>query len=234
MKCGDARGVRNCPRSTMAGEHKATRKRARPDENTDTSTPTSPRKRQATGSNRTSAATTTNTSPEDTPEPRIVQSPYFSPPKKTHDSARKKRLLAASHSLLNENSRFIKRLSATASPAEPTEVRERDRLNVAQTAAAITEHLVSELSKTKSRKRKTRKDPEPVAPDDPNGVSSDRANLTALERQVCICVIHAHPNLGHITTGVEHKEAAPRSCSYVRSWLQVSPLRGRRRGMIPL
>ena len=176
----------------MTGERKSTWKRARPDENTDTSVPASPRKRQATGSSRSSVTTSTNTSSENTPEPRIVQSPYFSPPKKSHDSVHKKRLLAASHSLLNENSRFIKRPSATASPAEPTEIRERDRLNVAETTAAITEHFVSELSKAKSRKRKTRRVPEPVAPEESGEPSVDKVNLTALEKQVRVCVIYEY------------------------------------------
>ena len=181
-------------RSTMAGERnlKSTRKRACPDENTDISTPATPRKRQATGSNRSSTGTATNTSSERTPERRIVLSPYFSPSKKTHDSARKKRLLAVSRSLLNENSRFIKRPSATASPTEPAEIGERDRRNAAQSTTAITEHLVSELSKAKSRKRKTRRYPEPVAPEEPSELSVDRTNLTALEKQVRICVIYAY------------------------------------------
>lgn len=171
----------------MAGE--PTRKRARPDENTDTSTPASPHKRQATGPSRSSTTTATNTSSENTPEPRIVRSPYFSPPKKAQDSARKKRLLAVSRSLLNENSRFVKRLSATASPAE---ISERDRPNVAETTAAITEHLVSELSKTKSRKQKARRHPEPLAPEESGELSAEGANLTALEKQVRICVIYTH------------------------------------------
>ena len=171
-------------RSTMTGEHKSTRKRARPDENTDTSTPISPRKRQATGSSRSSTTTAANTSSENTPEPHIVQSPYFSPPRKAHDSARRKRLLAVSRSLLNENSRFVKRPSATASPAERTEIRERDRPNVAETTAAITEHLVSELSKAKSRKRKTRKHLEPPAPEESSELFAEGVSLTALEKQV--------------------------------------------------
>ena len=177
---------------TMAGECKPTRKRAHPDENIDTSTVVSPRKRkrQATGPGRSPTTTATNTSSEGTPEPRIVQSPYFSPPKKTQDNARRRRLLEASRSLLDENSRFIKRPSATASPAEPVEIRGRDRSNVTETAA-ITEHLVSELSKVKFGKRKTRRDPGPVPPEEPSEYSAEGANLTALEKQVRVCVIYA-------------------------------------------
>ena len=178
-------------RSTMV-EHKSTRKRACPDENTDTSTPATPRKRQATGSTRSSASAATHTSSENTPEPHIVQSPYFSPRKKAHDSARKKRLLAASRSLLNENSRFIKRPPTTASSAEPVKIRERGRPNVAETTAAITEHLVFEMSKSKSRKRKTRRNLDPVTPEEPSELTADRANLTAMENQVRICVIYEY------------------------------------------
>ena len=175
--------------SAMTEDRKSTRKRTYPDENADTSTPASPRKRQATGSSR---STTTATSSENSPEPRTVQSPYFSPQKKAHDSARKRRLLAASHSLLNENSRFIKRPSTTASPTEPAEIRERDRPNVVGTTTAITRHLVSELSRVKSKKRMTRRDPERVAPEESSEPPFDKANLTALERQVRIHVIYPY------------------------------------------
>lgn len=180
-------------RFTMAGECKSTRKRAHPDENIDTSTIVSPRKRkrQTTDSSRSSTTTATNTSSESTPEPRIVQSPYFSPPKKTHDSTRRRRLLEASRSLLNENSRFIKRPSATASPAEPAVISGRDRSNVAETTAAITEHLVSELSKVKFGRRKTRRDPGPVPPEEPGEHSVDGTNLTALEKQVRVRTVLA-------------------------------------------
>jgi len=178
-------------RSTMAGECKSTRKRTHPDENIDTSTIVSPhkRKRQATGPSRSSTTTAANTSSESTPEPPIVQSPYFSPPKKTQDKARRRRLLEASRSLLNENSRFIKRPSATASPAEPAVIRGRDRSNVAETTAAITEHLVSELSKVKFGKRKTRRDP--VPPQESSECFADGANLTAFEKQVRVRIIYA-------------------------------------------
>ena len=172
----------------MTGECKSTRKRAYPDENTDTSTPATPRKRQAAGSSRPSTSTTTDNSSENTPEPCVVLSPYFSPPKKGLDATRKKRLLAASHSLLNENSRFIKRPLATA---KPVGIRERGRPNAAETTTAITEHIVSELSRTRSRKRKTRRGLEPVAPNEPTELSADEANLTALEKQVRACVINA-------------------------------------------
>jgi len=176
-------------RPTMTTERKSARKRACPDENLDTLALASPRKRQATGSGKSS---TTNTSSENTtPDPHIVQSPYFSPPKKAHDNARKKRLLAASRGLLNDNSPFVKRLSATASPAEPTEITERDRLNVAETTAAITEHLVSELSKSKARRRKTRRNPEHAAPEEPSELFAATANLTALEKQVRVCFVCA-------------------------------------------
>ena len=174
-------------RSTMTGDHKSTRKRTYPDENTDTSTPATPRKRQATGLSRSPTSTVKDTSSEHTPEPSIVQSPYFSPSKKTHDSARKRRLLAASHSLLNENNRFIKRLSATA---EPAKAKGRDRPNVADTAAAISKQLISELSR--SRKRKTRRDPEHVAPEEPSELTVDKPNLTALEKQVRVYVIYTY------------------------------------------
>lgn len=173
-----------CLRSTMAEDHKPTRKRTYPDENADPSTLPSPRKRQATGSSRSTSA---DTSPENTPEPRIVQSPYFSPPKKARDSARKKRLLAASHSLLNENSRFIKRPSATA---EPAEIKGRDQSNAAETTAAITKQLVSELSKTKSRKQQTRRGLESVTPEGSSELFTDKANLTAFEKQVRVYVIY--------------------------------------------
>jgi hypothetical protein len=173
----------------MTTECKATRKRTYPDENTDTSTPASPCKRQATGSSRSSVATSLSTSSENTPEPYIVQSPYFSPPKKAQDSVRKRRLLAASHSLLNENSRFVKRPSGTPSPAEPVEIRGRDRRNAAETTAAITEHLASELSKSKSRKRKTRKDPEPAGLGETNELGVGETNLTGLEKQVRVHII---------------------------------------------
>jgi len=174
------------PRSTMTGDRKSTRKRAYPDENTDTSTPASPRKRQATSMSRSPTSTATDVSSETTPQPHIVKSPYFSPPKKTHDSARKKRLLAASRSLLNENNRFIQRLSATVSPARPAGTRP----NVPDTAAAIAKHFASGLSKTKAKKRKTRRDPEHVTLEEPSELSPDKANLTALERQVCVYVTH--------------------------------------------
>ena len=175
------------PRSTMTGDRKFTRKRAYPDENTDTSTTTSPRKRQATGVSRSPTSTPTDVSSENAPQPHIVKSPYFSPPKKTHDSARKKRLLAASRSLLNENNRFIQRLPATASPAGPAGTRQ----NVPDTAAAIAKHFMSGLSKTKSRKQKTRRDPEHVTLEEPSKLPPDKANLTALERQVRVRVIYA-------------------------------------------
>lgn len=174
-------------RFTMTGDRKSTRKRSYPDENTDISTPASPRKIQATSLSRSSTSTTTGTSSENTPEPHIVQSPYFSPPKKTHDSARKKRLLAASRILLNENNRFIKRSSAT----EPGEIKERDRPKVADTAAAISKHFVSGLSKAKARKQKTRRDPEHVAPEESSEFFADKSNLTALEKQVRVYVVYA-------------------------------------------
>lgn len=174
-------------RSAMTGDCKSTRKRTHPDENTDTSAPASPRKRQATGSSK---STTPGTSSENTPEPCIVQSPYFSPQKKAHDSVRKRRLLAASHSLLNENSRFVKHPSATVSPAEPAETRGHDRPNVAKTTAAITKRLVSELSKAKPRKRMTRRDPEQVAPEEPSEPLFEKANLTGLEKQVRVHIIY--------------------------------------------
>lgn len=164
----------------MSAECKPTRKRAYPDENTDTSASCSPRKRQATGSS-SSSTTSANTSSENTPDLRIVQSPYFSPPRKINDGARKRRLLAASHGLLNENSRFVKRPPGSTSPAEPVKGKGRDRRNVAETATAITEHLVSELSKSKSRKRGTRKVHESIAPKETNEPPID---LTALEKQV--------------------------------------------------
>jgi hypothetical protein len=176
----------------MTAGCKSTRKRAYTDENTDTSTSSSPRKRQATGSNRPSSTTSANTSSENTPDPYIVQSPYFSPPKKLKDSARKRRLLDASYSLLNENNQFVKRPSGTASPAEPTESRERDRENVAESTAAITEHLVSELSGPKSRKRGTRKVHEPAALEETSRPPVDKSDLTALERQVRARVIFPH------------------------------------------
>jgi len=175
------------PRSTMTGDHKSTLKRAYPDENTDTSTPVSPRKRQATGMSRSPTSTPTDVSSRNTPQPHIVKSPYFSPPKKTHDSARKKRLLAASRSLLNENNRFIQRLPATASPAGPAGTLP----NVPDTAAAIAKHFMSGLSKAKSRKRKTRRNPEHVTLEEPSELPPDQANLTALERQVRVHVIYA-------------------------------------------
>ena len=99
--------------------------------------------------------------------------------------------METSRSLLDENSRFIKRSSATASPAEPAEIRGRDRPNVAETTTAIAEQLVSELSKTKSGKRKTRRDPKPGPPEEPSEYAPDVANLTAFEKQVRVCVIHA-------------------------------------------
>jgi len=203
------------PRSTMTGDCKPTRKRAYPDENTDNSTPASPRKRPATGSGRSPTSTATDVSSGNTPQPHIVKSPYFSPPKKTHDCARKKRLLAASRSLLNENNRFIQRLSATASPAGPAGIRP----NVPDTAAAITKRFMSGLSKAKSRKRKTRRDPEHITPEEPGELPPDKADLTALERQVRVYVIHACFNLRYIVTDIEHKGAAPRCCPHVRGWL---------------
>lgn len=161
----------------MTAECKSTRKRAYPDENTDVSAPASPRKREAAGSSVSSAAASNSTSAssENTPEPYIIRSPYFSPPKKAQDNARKRRLLAASHSLLNENSRFVKRPSGVASPAE---VRGRDRKKT------VTEHLVSELSKAKPRKRKTRVDPGLICPGESNELPVEKSNLTALEQQV--------------------------------------------------
>lgn len=174
-------------RSAMTGDRKSARKRAYPDGNTDTSAPASPRKRQATGSTR---STTTGTSSENTPEPQIIRSPYFSPQRKAHDSARRRKLLDASHSLLNENSRFVKRPSATVSPAEPAETMGRDRPNVAETTAAITKRLVSELSKAKPRKRMTRRDPEHVTPEEPSEHLFEKANLTGLEKQVRVHIVY--------------------------------------------
>lgn len=219
MKCGHV--LRSTTRSsipTMTTEYKSTRKRAYLDENPDTSAFFSPRKRQAIRSSGSSATTLTNTSSENTPGPCIVQSSYFSPSKKASDSVRKRRLLAASHSLLNENNRFVKRLSGTASPAEPAESRKRDQQNVVETTAAITEHLVSELSKSKSRKRGTRKVPEPIALEE---IPVEKSDLTALEKQVRVRVIIAHIvfNLRHFATGIKHKETLPGCRSYVRGWL---------------
>jgi len=79
----------------------------------------------------------------------------------------------------------------TASPAELAEIKGRDRPNVVGTTAAITRHLVSELSKTKSRKLKTRRNPEPDAPEESSELSVNKANLTALEKQVRVSVIYA-------------------------------------------
>lgn len=170
----------------MTTEPKSTRKRAYPDENTDTSAPASPRKRQATGSSRSSGtATPGDTSSEDTPDLDVVRSPYFSPPKKTNDNARKRRLLAASHGLLNENSRFVKRPLGTRSSAELVEITGRDQPRVTETTTAITEHLVSEFSRSKFRKRKTRKGPGPAVPDETGELPTDKTDFTAFEKQVC-------------------------------------------------
>ena len=176
--------------STMASEFKSARKRAYPDENIDTSTPATPRKRRATGSNRSpGVVTSTNTSPDNTPgSPHIVRSPYFSPPRKAKDNARKKRLLAASSGLMNENSRFIKRPPGVPSPAEPVKIRGRVQRNVVETTTSITEHLVSELSKSKSRKRRARRDHESVALEETDELAADKASLSAFEKQVRVCV----------------------------------------------
>ena len=176
----------------MTAGCKSVHKRARSDENTDTSASSNPRKRQVTGLNRPSTSSA-NTSSENTPEPCIVQSPYFSPPKKAKDSTRKRRLLAASYSLLNENNRFVKRPSGSASPAEPAESRGRDQQNVAESTVAITEHLVSELSKSKSRKRGTRQVREPVALEETSEFPVDKPDLTAFERQVRARVTFPRP-----------------------------------------
>ena len=190
-------GMRSRPRtptpssarsSTMTAEPKSTRKRTCPDESTDNSAPVTPRKRQATGLSRSSGtATPADASSENTPDLDVVRSPYFSPPKKTNGNARKKRLLAASHNLLNENSRFVKRPLGTRSPAELAEITGRDRPRVTEATTAITEHLVSEFSKSKFRKRKTRKDPGPPVPDETGEFHADKIDLTALEKQVCLC-----------------------------------------------
>lgn len=176
----------------MTAGLKSTHKRAHSDENTDTSASPYPRKRQATDLNRPPTTFSTNASSENTPEPRIVQSPYFSPPKKAKDSTRKRRLLAASYSLLNENNRFVKRPSGSASPAEPAESKGRDQKNAAESTAAITEHLVSELSKSKSRRRGTRKVREPVALEETSELPNNKPDLTALEKQVRAGVIFPH------------------------------------------
>lgn len=185
-------GHAHCSIHTMTAGRKSPRKRAYPDENTDTSTSPSAHKRQATDSSGSSTTTSTNISSENTPDPCIVQSPYFSPPRKANDSARKKRLLAASHSLLNENSRFAKRPPGTASPAELVENKGRDRRDVTKTNAAIVEHLVSALSRSKSRKRGTRNVPEPIALEEIRGLPVDKSNLTALEKQVRAGVTFAY------------------------------------------
>ena len=174
----------------MAAEHRSTRKRAYPDENTDTSA-VSPRKRRATGSSRSTTTASTDIGSGNTLGPCIVQSPYFSPPGKARDTARKKRLLAASQSLLEENNRFVKHPSGTSSPAEPVETKRRDRQNVTEASAAITEHLLSALSESKSRKRKTRKDPGSVVHEETGELSAGKANLTALEKQVRVRTVLA-------------------------------------------
>jgi hypothetical protein len=48
------------------------------------------------------------------------------------------------------------------------------------------------LSKSKSRKRKTRRHPEYIAPEEPSELPTDEANLTALEKQVRVHVIYAY------------------------------------------
>lgn len=182
------RSATHPPIHTMDTEHRSSRKRAYPDEHTDTHVATSPRKRQVTGPSRSSTTSSTNTSSENTPDPCIVQSPYFSPQKKINDSVRKRRLLAASHSLLNENSHFAKRPTGTASPAEPVS-RGRNQQNVVVTTAVISECLVSELSKSKSRKRGPRKVPEPITLEDTSELLVDKSDPTAFEKQVSVKVI---------------------------------------------